>query len=276
MTITSLTAPGVVAIAQNQAALGKISGTVFDDANADGWLETGELGLAGRTVFLDLNHNGILDAGEPFEVTDAKGNFEFQNLIPGSYTLELAALPNDSATSSNGVFLPVQVTAGGILAGQNVGVLDAFSPLPVSANPAPFGSNNPDVATATVHGLYVQILGRYPDPTGLAFWATALTNGVFTSGQIASEFLHSTEYEGNEVQSLYRSILGRTPVATEVGFWVGKMQAGLDATGLALTLLNSSEFNTDHPTNASFVQAAYIDLFGRRGRGRPCLGTLTK
>jgi hypothetical protein len=263
VTIASLTAPGVLGIAVNQASLGKVSGTVFDDANADGLLETGELGLAGRHVFLDLNHNGILDPGEPVEVTDAKGNYAFTNLIPGTYTLELAALPNDSATSASGVFLPIKVTAGSLISGQNFGVLDSFSPLPVSTSPTPFGTNNPDVATATVHGLYVQILGRVPDANGLTFWVNALTHGVFTSSQIASELLHSAEYDGNEVQSLYRSILGRAPATTEVSFWVGKMQAGLDATGLALAFLNSGEFNTAHATNASFVQAAYIDLFGR-------------
>ncbi len=132
----------------------------------------------------------------------------------------------------------------------------------MSTSSTPFGTNNPDVATATVHGLYVQILGRIPDEAGLTFWANALSHGVFTSGQIASEFLHSAEYDANEVQSLYRSILGSAPATTEISFWVGKMQAGLDATGLALTFLNSGEFNTAHATNASFVQAAYIDLFG--------------
>jgi len=263
VTITSLTTPGVVLTVVNKSALGTISGTIFDDANADGQLEAGELGLSGRTLFLDLNHNGVLDAGEPTALTDSKGNYSFQNVIPGSYTLEYAGLPSDSATSASGVFIPVQVNGGTVLSGQNFGILDAFGPLPVSTNPAPFGSNNPDVSTAVVHGLYVQILGRMPDATGSQFWIHALANGVFTSSQIAFQFLHSAEYDTNEVQSLYRSILGRAPVAQDVNFWVGKMQAGLDATGLALAFLSSSEFNTKHATNASFVQAAFADLLGR-------------
>ena len=263
VTITSLTAPGVVATVVNKAALGGISGTIFDDANADGSMQDGELGLTGRTLFLDLNHNGTLDSGEPSALTDAKGNYAFKDVIPGSYTLEFAALPNDAPTSGNGVFLPVQVAGGSTLSGQNFGVLNAFSPLPVSTNPTPFGTNNPDASTAVVNGLYVQILGRKPDATGLGFWSKSLSSGAFTSGQIASQFLHSPEYDGNEVQSLYRSILGRAPAMSEASFWVGQMQAGLDATGLALAFLNSGEFNNANATNASFVQAAFADLLGR-------------
>ena len=263
VTITSLTAEGVVAKVVNKAALGGISGTIFDDANVDGNLEAGELGLSGRTVFLDLNHNGALDPGEPSALSDAKGNYAFKNVIPGNYTLEFSGLPNDAATSGSGVFIPIQITGGSTLSGQNFGVLNAFSPLPVSTNPMPFGTNNPDVSTAVVNGLYVQILGRTPDAGGLGFWSHALASGVFTSTQIASQFLHSPEYDNNEVQSLYRSILGRAPVTTEASFWVGQMQAGLGATGLALEFLNSGEFNTDHPTNTSFVQAAFAVLLGR-------------
>jgi len=38
-----------------------ISGAVFDDTNANGAQDAGELGLAGQTVFLDANQNGVLD-----------------------------------------------------------------------------------------------------------------------------------------------------------------------------------------------------------------------
>ncbi len=83
----------------------------------------GELGLAGRPVFLDLNHNGILDPGEPVEVTDAKGNYAFTNLIPGTYTLEFAgALPNDSCDhgTRTAFFYPSKVTAGSLITGQKL------------------------------------------------------------------------------------------------------------------------------------------------------------
>jgi subtilase family serine protease len=40
-----------------------ISGTVFEDANGNGTLDSGEIGQAGVTVFDDTNNNGVLDSG---------------------------------------------------------------------------------------------------------------------------------------------------------------------------------------------------------------------
>ncbi len=267
ITITSLSAD-VSITTVNKPALGTFTGSIFDDANADGLLQTGELGLSGRTVFLDLNHNNAHDAGEPSATTDAKGSYQFQNVIPGRYTLVLSLLPTDSATSPAGVFITIQVAGGKILNSQNFGVLDAFGPLPVSTSSTPFGSNNANVQTATVNGLYNFILGRHPDAAGLTFWANALTTGVFTSAQLAAQFLHSPEYYSKEVGSLYRSILGRSPASPETQFWVGQMQAGMDASALAATFLKSGEYNAIHSADASFVQSLYVNVFGRGVDGK--------
>ncbi len=51
----------------------QIHGIVFNDANSNRRLNTGESGLAGWTVFLDLNHDGALDPGDPVTTTDANG-----------------------------------------------------------------------------------------------------------------------------------------------------------------------------------------------------------
>jgi subtilisin-like proprotein convertase family protein/protocatechuate 3,4-dioxygenase beta subunit len=50
--------PDVIAVA---SATGSISGTVFNDANADGIRQGGDLGQNGWRVFLDDNQNGVLD-----------------------------------------------------------------------------------------------------------------------------------------------------------------------------------------------------------------------
>ena len=63
---------------------GTISGTVFNDADADGVLDHGEAVLAGRTVFLDANGNGVLDAGERSVVTGADGTYSFTGIGPGN------------------------------------------------------------------------------------------------------------------------------------------------------------------------------------------------
>ncbi|MBX7105635.1 MAG: MBG domain-containing protein [Gemmataceae bacterium] len=71
---------------------GTITGTVWNDENADGIRAkdpgTGEytdLGLANWKVFLDINKNKIADVGEPATLTDADGKYTFSNVPPGDY-----------------------------------------------------------------------------------------------------------------------------------------------------------------------------------------------
>ncbi|MGN6505232.1 MAG: SdrD B-like domain-containing protein, partial [Tepidisphaeraceae bacterium] len=64
---------------------GSIQGRVFGDTNADGHLDAGEIGAAGKVVFLDTNNNGHLDAGETSTTTDSTGNFSFTGLSAGTY-----------------------------------------------------------------------------------------------------------------------------------------------------------------------------------------------
>ncbi len=69
----------------NQPQFGSIAGVKFRDDNGDGVQDAGEPGLADVTVFLDLNNNGVLDVDEPSTVTDADGNYAFNDLLPGPY-----------------------------------------------------------------------------------------------------------------------------------------------------------------------------------------------
>lgn len=67
------------------AGRGSISGTVFNDVNADGARAAGDAGMEGWTVFLDTNGNSTLDAGETSALTDALGFYSFPSLVAGSY-----------------------------------------------------------------------------------------------------------------------------------------------------------------------------------------------
>ncbi|MDB5323183.1 MAG: hypothetical protein JWN40_4814, partial [Phycisphaerales bacterium] len=77
---------------------GYLTGTVFDDRNADGVRNAGEAPLIGRTVFLDANGNGVQDAGEASSVSDAAGLYHFDGLLPGSYVLRLLPVNETSQT----------------------------------------------------------------------------------------------------------------------------------------------------------------------------------
>ena len=57
-----------------------VKGTVFEDADADYFTEGGLTPRSGVSVFLDRNQNGVPDDGEEKAVSDADGNYEFDDL----------------------------------------------------------------------------------------------------------------------------------------------------------------------------------------------------
>ncbi|MBE9042221.1 hypothetical protein IQ235_15690, partial [Oscillatoriales cyanobacterium LEGE 11467] len=69
------------------AGKGKIVGNKFEDLDGDGEWDSNESGLSGWTIFLDTNGNRQLDAGEESTTTDANGEYIFNDLNPGTYTV---------------------------------------------------------------------------------------------------------------------------------------------------------------------------------------------
>jgi Subtilase family/SdrD B-like domain/Cadherin-like/Putative Ig domain/CARDB/Domain of unknown function (DUF4114)/Bacterial pre-peptidase C-terminal domain len=67
--------------------LATISGQKFHDIDSDSIKDTNEPGLAGWTIYLDTNLNGELDDSENSTQTDANGNYSFNDLVPGTYTV---------------------------------------------------------------------------------------------------------------------------------------------------------------------------------------------
>lgn len=91
---------------------GKITGTVFQDNNGNGAIDTGETMPATVTVFLDANNNGVLDAGE-FSTTTS-GSFSFTGLAPGTYHVrEVLPAGYVATTPARDVTLAVGQTASG-------------------------------------------------------------------------------------------------------------------------------------------------------------------
>ncbi len=66
-----------------------VSGTVWQDDDGNGAQNGAEGGIAGIRVFLDLDDDGVRDANEPFDITDANGEYRIGNLAEGSYTVRI-------------------------------------------------------------------------------------------------------------------------------------------------------------------------------------------
>jgi streptogramin lyase len=236
-----------------------IAGYVALDPNGSGNFAGS---LDNVTVFLDLKGDGQLDPGDPIAKTDSGGYYTFTGLAPGTYTVRVVPYPGNFATSPNNSTQTVTVTGGQLGSPAQLGLLPTTSLQPLSYNPAPFGTHNPDVQTAEVNGLYKLILGRTPDATGGASAVSYLKNGG-SVGQLTNDLLTSPEYETGVVASYYQNYLRRTGSTAEVAAWVAQMQQGETEEQVAAAFLDSAEYSALFPANSTFVQALYGDLLGR-------------
>ncbi|MBI4162584.1 MAG: hypothetical protein HY513_02780, partial [Candidatus Aenigmarchaeota archaeon] len=104
---------------QNVSATIIIRGIKFNDLNGNGAKDAGEPGLQGWNIFLDENGNNQFDAGEMSAVTDAGGNYEFKNLIPGTYIVREVQQPGWQQTTQNPA--PINAEPGNIYDNINFG-----------------------------------------------------------------------------------------------------------------------------------------------------------
>jgi hypothetical protein len=64
-----------------------ISGTVFEDKNGNGKKDRNEDAVSHATVYIDANNNGRLDRKETSVETNKKGEYQFDHLSAGTYTI---------------------------------------------------------------------------------------------------------------------------------------------------------------------------------------------
>jgi hypothetical protein len=121
-----------------------ISGEIYNDANSNSKLDSGETGLGGVVVYLDLNNNGALDGSDLKTTTDTNGNYSFSSLGAGAYIVR-QTLPSGfkQITPSGGLGQHVTVVNGSNVTGANFG--DAST----STTPPPAVSISGEVFTDT-------------------------------------------------------------------------------------------------------------------------------
>lgn len=99
--------------------VGSISGTKYNDLNANGRPDAGEVPLPNWQIYLDINNNGRLEFNEPNTFTNAQGNYIFVNLPPGSYQVREVQQPNFRQTTANPA--PIAITSGANVTNINFG-----------------------------------------------------------------------------------------------------------------------------------------------------------
>jgi alpha-tubulin suppressor-like RCC1 family protein len=100
---------------------------------------------------------------------------------------------------------------------------------------------------AFVDLVYQNVLGRAPDPDGLAFWKGQLDAGQMTRGQVMLGFSESEEYRNAIFSSVYVTMayigmLRRAPEQGGFDFWVGYMNAGNPGLALLDLFLAAPEY----------------------------------
>ena len=98
-----------------------ISGVVYDDWTNNGIRDKGEAGLQGWRVFLDANHDGTWESSEASVFTDVYGNFKFNNLNPGSYSVLVVPQTSYRAAGTKLAASSIVLKSGQNLSGLNLG-----------------------------------------------------------------------------------------------------------------------------------------------------------
>lgn len=232
------------------AAAGNIIGAIAD-ANGNS--------LAGTVVSLSGTQNRTT-------ITDANGNYNFDNLEPGSLCIVTPALVNYHFSPTNRSFSLVgfQTEAG------------------FTANPdATQTANAIDTNEFFVRQQYLDFLGREPDQGGLEFWAGKINqcggDAVCIRQKridVSAAFFMSAEFQqsGSYVYDLYAGLLARTPGYSE--FTPDRAQvvggSGLDQAKAAFAenFVQRSEFTSHYPqswTPDQFVDAVLQTMQQRSG-----------
>ena len=101
--------------------------------------------------------------------------------------------------------------------------------------------------TYFVYRLYVNCLGRIPDPTGLESWCQAIRSG-YTGSKMVFGFIYSDEYtkknasNSDFVTMLYKTLLGRSPDPAGLAAWTNQLNSGASRNSVINGFLFSDEF----------------------------------
>jgi hypothetical protein len=129
-----------------------------------------------------------------------------------------------------------------------------------AATPSPAGG-----VGAFVSQAYQDLLGRLPEPAGLAYWNGLLNQGLLTRNQVALAIASSPEYESAEVQRVYARFLHRSAEPEGLRYWTAFLQAGGTLEQLETGVASSPEYFRSRAggTNEGYLTALYHDALGR-------------
>lgn len=244
---------------------GSITGRVFHDFNANGVENDGEPPLSGMTIFLDTDNDGRLDPGEASFHTGSNGQYTFANLDPGNYVVRQDYVPDHGIVSTSAPALSLILSSGANLTGTNFAnvLISQVSPVEAAADRFPVSA---DIETAYVHGLYVNVLHREPEPGALTGWVGLLksnSNTLAVRQEVVNQFWQSPEHRGLQVDHFYATYLHRAAEAEGRAFHVQQFLSHASEAVVVNGFLQSAEYQKAHGTDSAFVAELYADVLSR-------------
>jgi cyclophilin family peptidyl-prolyl cis-trans isomerase len=252
-------------------------GTAYTDVNANGQLDAGEPGIAGRTIFINNDGSGVPDANNPSTTTDANGNYTFSGLAAGTYTVQEVLPPNTTL-----LIPPQTVSVSGNQTTANVNFGDRPSitgtvfvdagksghfdtgDLGVSGRTIILnndGSNTPDAnnpsATTDANGNYYfsnLTAGSYTVaevvPAGVTLTTPATRTAVVQNGQTTpgvnfGETPPPLTDNQRFVIQVYHDLLRRNAEPQALQFWPGLIASGQTRAQVVLEIEGSQEYRND-------------------------------
>lgn len=114
-----------------------LRGEVFADLDGDGTRDPDEEPLSGWKVFLDIDGNGTPSNGEPELLTDANGQYAFNGLLPGGYTVAIVIPAGFAQTTPPSDTHIVQLGEDETVSGLNFGAQQLLPDLVVDSITSP-------------------------------------------------------------------------------------------------------------------------------------------
>ena len=97
----------------------QISGNVFNDANGNKLLDSGEAGLSNWRVFVDKDNDNVFDSNEVNVLSDSSGNYVINKLKAGTYNIRIVQQSGWTRTTQS--TYTIKLSAGQTIGGKNYG-----------------------------------------------------------------------------------------------------------------------------------------------------------
>ena len=230
---------------------GTIRGAKFHDFDRDGARDPGEPGLAGWQVYLDANNNGALDAGEPTALTNADGNYEFTNVVPGTHVVREVVQPGWVATRPG---------AGGVVAngGFETGDFTGWQTIGYVENKTIHGVVPPAEGHRQLFMWSGVAFGVQPAPVATleSFLGVApgtlssLTGNTVRQGGAIKQTVFATA--GSSLTFDYNLLTGENPLAARDSVFIT-----VAGDGGAVATNNARQLRGADPSGFSFMQSGY-------------------